>query len=153
MSLNKRMIDWLRDNTEDGEMLGPFKFVWLLLKEEPVYIPLIFMITCTGVIFAYFLKNIFSSRKSRVLWMVASFLMSVMLSVIAVEPEATYVKIQKKKNEISFILDNCKVSAFEAQQAGLLGTTKDAWSCPDGITCYLPVKYRGEGISSGKNKV
>ncbi|MEQ0112792.1 hypothetical protein ABLU99_21575 [Klebsiella sp. JN_Kp123] len=133
-------------------MTDAFKYTWLLLKEEPVYIPLIFMITGTGVIFAYVLKNIFSSRKSRALWMVASFLMSVMVSVIAVEPEATYVKIQEKKNEITFILENCKVSAFEAQQAGLLGTTKDAWSCPDGITRYLPVRYRPEG-SSSVNKV
>lgn len=133
-------------------MLGPIKFVWLLLKEEPVYIPLILMITGTGVIFAYVLKNIFTSRKSRVLWMVASFLMSLMLIFIAVEPETTYVNIQEKKNEITFILENCKVSAFEVQQAGLLGTTKDAWSCPDGITRYLPVKYRPEG-SSSVNKV
>ncbi|MCW9490411.1 hypothetical protein [Klebsiella michiganensis] len=133
-------------------MTDAFKYTWLLLKEEPVYIPLIFMITGTGIIFAYVLKNIFSSRKSRVLWMIASFLMSVMVSVIAVEPEATYVKIQEKKNEITFILESCKVSAFEAQQAGLFGTTKDAWSCPDGITRYLPVKYRPEG-SSSVNKV
>ena len=133
-------------------MTEAFKYTWLLLKEEPVYIPLIFMITGTGVIFAYVLKNIFISRKSRVLWMVASFLMSVMLIVIAVEPETTYVKIQEKKNEITFILENCKISAFEAQQAGLLGTKKDAWSCPDGITRYLPVRYRPEG-SSSVNKV
>lgn len=133
-------------------MTDAFKYTWLLLKEEPVYIPLIFMITGTGIIFAYVLKNIFSSRKSRVLWMIASFLMSVMVSVIAVEPEATYVKIQEKKNEITFILESCKVSAFKAQQAGLFGTTKDAWSCPDGITRYLPVKYRPEG-SSSVNKV
>ncbi|HED3236241.1 hypothetical protein [Klebsiella oxytoca] len=128
------------------------KYTWLLLKEEPVYIPLIFMITGTGVIFAYVLKNIFRSQKSRIIWMIAAFLMSVMVSVIAVEPEVTYVKIQKKKNEITFILENCKVSAFEAQRAGLFGATKDAWSCPDGITRYLPVKYRPEG-SSSVNKV
>lgn len=131
-------------------MTEVFKYTWLLLKEEPVYIALIFMITGIGVIFAYFLKNIFRSQKSRIIWMIASFLMSVMVSVIAVEPEVTYVKIQKKKNEITFILENCKVSAFEAQQAGLFGTTKDAWSCPDGITRYLPVKYRPEAGSSEK---
>ena len=131
-------------------MTEVFKYTWLLLKEEPVYIALILMITGAGVIFAYFLKNIFRSQKSRIIWMIASFLMSVMVSVIAVEPEVTYVKIQEKKNEITFILENCKVSAFEAQQAGLFGTTKDAWSCPDGITRYLPVKYRPEAGSSEK---
>ena len=41
-------------------MTEVFKYTWLLLKEEPVYIALIFMITGTGVIFAYFLKNIFA---------------------------------------------------------------------------------------------
>ena len=131
-------------------MTEVFQYTWLLLKEEPVYIALIFMITGTGVIFAYFLKNIFRSQKSRIIWMIAAFLMSVMVSVIAVEPEVTYVKIQEKKNEITFILENCKISAFEAQQAGLFGTTKDAWSCPDGITRYLPVKYRPEAGSSEK---
>lgn len=129
-------------------MTDAFKYIWLLLKEEPVYIALILMIAGTGVIFAYFLKNIFRTQKSRIIWMIAAFLMSVMVSVIAVEPEVTYVKIQKKKNEITFILESCKVSAFEAQQAGLFGATKDAWSCPDGITRYLPVKYRPEGSSS-----
>ncbi|MCJ3377220.1 hypothetical protein LNY74_06005 [Klebsiella pneumoniae] len=133
-------------------MTEVFKYTWLLLKEESVYGLLILLIIGTGVIFAYFLKNIFRSQKSRIIWMIASFLMSVMVSVIAVEPEVTYVKIQKKKNEITFILENCKVSAFEAQQAGLFGATKDAWSCPDGITRYLPVKYRPEG-SSSLNKV
>lgn len=133
-------------------MTEVFKYTWLLLKEESVYGLLVLLIIGTGVIFAYVLKNIFRSQKSRIIWMIASFLMSVMVSVIAVEPEVTYVKIQKKKNENTFILDNCKVSAFEAQQAGLFGTTKDAWSCPDGITRYLPVKYRTEG-SSSVNKV
>lgn len=133
-------------------MTEVFKYTWLLLKEESVYGLLILLIIGTGVIFAYFLKNIFRSQKSRIIWMIASFLMSVMVSVIAVEPEVTYVKIQKKKNEITFILENCKVSAFEAQQAGLFGATKDAWACPDGITRYLPVKYRPEG-SSSLNKV
>ncbi|SAQ56165.1 hypothetical protein [Klebsiella oxytoca] len=126
-------------------MTEVFKYTWLLLKEESVYGLLILLIIGTGVIFAYFLKNIFRSQKSRIIWMIAAFLMSVMVSVIAVEPEVTYVKIQKKKNEITFILENCKVSAFEAQRAGLFGATKDAWSCPDGITRYLPVKYRSEG--------
>lgn len=105
-------------------MLGPFKFVWLLLKEEPVYIPLIFMITCTGVIFAYFLKNIFSSRKSRVLWMVASFLMSVMLSVIAVEPEATYVKIQKKRTRFLLFLITAKSPHLKRNRQGYSGQQK-----------------------------
>ena len=63
-------------------------------------------------------------------------------------PEFTYKDIQQGKENISFALKNCRVSAFEAQQAGLLGTTKDAWACPDGITRYLPVKYRSEGGSS-----
>ncbi|WP_224239683.1 hypothetical protein [Klebsiella oxytoca] len=59
------------------------------------------------------------------------------------------IKIFNKEN-ISFTLKNCKISAFEAQQAGLFGTTKDAWSCPDGITRYPPVKYRPEAGSSEK---
>ena len=35
-------------------MTEAFKYTWLLLKEEPVYIPLIFMITGTGVISVFF---------------------------------------------------------------------------------------------------
>ncbi|WP_224239682.1 hypothetical protein [Klebsiella oxytoca] len=35
-------------------MTEAFKYAWLLLKEEPVYIPLIFMITGTGVISVFF---------------------------------------------------------------------------------------------------
>lgn len=83
-------------------MTEAFKYTWLLLKEEPVYGPPVLLIAGTGVIFAYFLKDMFSSRKSRILFMMASFLMSAMVSVIAVEPEATYVKIQKKKERDYF---------------------------------------------------
>ncbi|HBS7138081.1 TPA: hypothetical protein MAO99_004795 [Klebsiella pneumoniae] len=51
-----------------------------------------------------------------------------------------------RKNNTMYTLTNCKVSAFDAQH-GFNGR-KDAWSCPDGITRYLPVKYRPEGSSS-----
>ena len=131
-------------------MTEAFKYTWLLLKEEPVYIPLIFMITGTGVISVFFVLKDFRSWWSKLILLVIDVLFCVMVSVIAVEPEVTYLKIQEKKNEITFILENCKVSAFEAQQAGLFGATKDAWSCPDGITRYLPVKYRPEAGSSEK---
>lgn len=133
-------------------MLGPFKFVWLLLKEEPVYIPLILMISGAGFIFAFFVQKGFRSRWSKITCLIGAFLFSLVIFVGALGPESTYKDIQQRKGNISFTLKNCKVSAFEAQQAGLLGTTKDAWSCPDGITRYLPVKYRPEGISSEKKQ-
>jgi hypothetical protein len=46
-----------------------------------------------------FFKEYIQISKSRIIWMIASFLMSVMVSVIAVEPEVTYVKIQKKRTK------------------------------------------------------
>lgn len=133
-------------------MLGPFKFVWLLLKEEPVYIPLILMIAGTGFIFAFFVQKGFRSRWSKIICLIGALLFSLVIFVGALGPESIYKDIQQRKENISFALKNCKGSALEAQQVGLLGTIKDAWSCSDGITRYLPVKYRGEGISSGKNK-
>ncbi|WKF89230.1 type-F conjugative transfer system protein TrbI [Klebsiella pneumoniae] len=33
-------------------------------------------------------------------------------------------------------------AAFEAQQAGFLAKAKDGWSCPDGVTRYMDVRYR-----------
>jgi hypothetical protein len=48
-----------------------------------------------------------------------------------------------------YTLTNCKISAFDAHKDLM---AEDAWSCPDGITRYLPVKYRPEG-SLSENKV
>jgi hypothetical protein len=48
----------------------------------------------------------------------------------------------KPKQDVIYTLKNCRVSAFEAQQAGFLAKAKDAWSCPDGVTRYMDVKYR-----------
>ena len=59
-----------------------------------------------------------------------------------IEPESTYKQIQTNKQDVIYTLKNCRVSAFEAQQAGFLAKAKDAWSCPDGVTRYMDVKYR-----------
>ena len=131
-------------------MTEAFKYTWLLLKEEPVYIPLIFMITGTGVISVFFVLKDFRSWWSKLILLVIDVLFCLFIFIAALEPESTYKNIQQRKENISFTLKNCKISAFEAQQAGLFGTTKDAWSCPDGITRYLPVKYRPEAGSSEK---
>ena len=53
-----------------------------------------------------------------------------------------YKQIQTNKQDVIYTLKNCRVSAFEAQQAGFLAKAKDAWSCPDGVTRYMDVKYR-----------
>ncbi len=61
---------------------------------------------------------------------------------VFIEPESTYKQIQTNKQDVIYTLKNCRVSAFEAQQAGFLAKAKDAWSCPDGVTRYMDVKYR-----------
>ena len=99
-------------------------FIRLLLKEKPVYIALILMITGTGVIFAYFLKNIFRPQKSRIIWMIAAFLMSVMVSVIAVEPEVTYVKIQKKRTKSLLFLRTARSPHLKHNRQGYSGQQK-----------------------------
>lgn len=58
------------------------------------------------------------------------------------DPESTYKQIINRKENIIYTLRNCRVSAFEAQQAGFLAKAKDAWSCPDGVTRYMDVRYR-----------
>jgi hypothetical protein len=64
-------------------------------------------------------------------------------------PEDTYKDYFRKKNTM-YTLNKLQGLSFDAQQ-GFNGR-KDAWSCPDGITRYLPVKYRPEG-SLSENKV
>lgn len=51
-------------------MTEAFKYTWLLLKEEPVYIPLIFMITGTGVISVFFVLKDFRSWWSKLILLV-----------------------------------------------------------------------------------
>lgn len=128
-------------------MTESFKYLWLLLKEEPVYGPIVILIICIGLIFAFSIQPGFKSMRGKVIFLTVVLSISMVVCVGAIEPETTYKQIQQRKNDVAFILKKCKVSAFEAQQAGLLGTTKDAWSCPDGITRYLPVKYRTAGAT------
>lgn len=58
------------------------------------------------------------------------------------DPESTYKQIINRKENIIYTLKNCRISAFEAQQAGFLAKAKDGWSCPDGVTRYMDVRYR-----------
>lgn len=126
-------------------MIESVRYTWLLLKDEPLYVPPILLLIGTVVISWYFVQIMFTPWWGKILCLMMAFLLCYFLIVGAIEPESTYKDIQKKKESIIYTLKNCRVSAFEAQQAGLIGTTKDAWSCPDGVTRYLPVKYRDKG--------
>lgn len=70
--------------------------------------------------------------------------------LVILSPEDAYKEMILRKKNTMNTLTNCKISAFDAKQ-GINGR-KDAWSCPDGTTRYLPVKYRPEG-SLSENKV
>lgn len=133
-------------------MIEATKHVWFVLRDEPLYIiPVVYsVVSALGMIFLSL--RTYKRLWSRILGATVTSLGIIVFSYSLLSPESTYKDIQQGKENISFALKNCRVSAFEAQQAGLLGTTKDAWSCPDGITRYLPVKYRPEG-SSSVNKV
>lgn len=133
-------------------MIEATKHVWFVLRDEPLYIiPVVYsVVSALGMIFLSL--RTYKRLWSRILGATVTSSGIIVFSYSLLSPESTYKDIQQGKENISFALKNCRVSAFEAQQAGLLGTTKDAWSCPDGITRYLPVKYRPEG-SSSVNKV
>lgn len=133
-------------------MTEAIKQVWFVLREEPMYIIPVMLSCVWGLYLIYFSIYTFERLWSRILGATVMSLVIIFFSYGLLSPESTYKDIQQGKENISFALKNCRVSAFEAQQAGLFGTTKDAWSCPDGITRYLPVKYRPEG-SSSVNKV
>ncbi|WDC46621.1 hypothetical protein PTC90_32000 (plasmid) [Klebsiella grimontii] len=75
-------------------------------------------------IFAYFLKNIFISKEQDNLD--DSFILNVCNGnrYCYFEPEDTYKDMRKKKKNTMYTLTNCKVSAFDAQQAGFSGQQK-----------------------------
>ena len=126
-------------------MIEATKHVWFVLRAEPLYIiPVVYsVVSALGMIFLSL--RTYKRLWSRIRGATVTSLVIIVFSYSLLSPESTYKDIQQRKENISFALKNCRVSAFEAQQAGLFGATKDAWSCPDGVTRYLPVKYRSEG--------
>jgi len=126
-------------------MIEAIKQVWFILREEPIYFfPVIYSVV--SVLFMiYFSVRTFEKMWSRMLGATVISFVIIAFSYSLLSPESTYEDIKKRNDDITFTLKNCKVSAFEAQQAGFLDTAKDAWSCPDGVTRYLPVKYRDKG--------
>ncbi len=78
-------------------MTEAFKYTWLLLKEEPVYIPLIFMITGTGVISVFFVLKDFRSWWSKLILLVIDVLFCLFIFIAALEPESTYKIFNKEK--------------------------------------------------------
>lgn len=128
------------------------KYLWLLLCEEPSYTFLFISIVGFAVIVSAFFQRVITSWWGKTLSVILCMVSIITTATGVLDPESTYKQIKNRKENFIYTLKNCRVSAFEAQQAGLLGKAKDAWSCPDGVTWYMDVKYRDKGIHSLSDK-
>ena len=131
-------------------MINYLTFTYRLVRADSFYIFYFFLAIGMGVIVGCFASRAFERRGLRGCMFSGALIFHVITALVILSPEDTYKDMIFRKKNTMYTLTNCKVSAFDAQQ-GFNGR-KDAWSCPDGITRYLPVKYRSEG-SSSENKV
>ncbi|ASC31662.1 TPA: hypothetical protein ME365_004278 [Klebsiella pneumoniae] len=123
-------------------MIDSIKYLWLLLCEEPSYIGMLMLVIVTTVVMSFFLQRLFVSWWGKSIILIMCIVVAITEVFGFLEPESTYKQIQTRKQDVIYTLKNCRISAFEAQQAGFLAKAKDAWSCPDGITRYMDVRYR-----------
>ena len=123
-------------------MTDSMKYLWLLFCEEPSYIFLFVLIVGSAVIVSAFFQRVITSWRGKTLSVILCMVSMITTATGVLDPESTYKQIINRKENIIYTLKNCRVSAFEAQQAGFLAKAKDAWSCPDGVTRYMDVRYR-----------
>ncbi|WP_373629224.1 hypothetical protein [Klebsiella variicola] len=123
-------------------MTDSMKYLWLLFCEESSYIFLFVLIVGSAVIASAFFQRVITSWWGKTLSVILCMVSMITTATGVLDPEATYKKIINRKENITYTLRNCRVSAFEAQQAGFLAKAKDGWSCPDGVTRYMDVRYR-----------
>lgn len=118
------------------------KYLWLLLREDSSYIFMLILIVGSAVIVSSFFQRVITSWWGKILSVILCMVSMITTATGVLDPESTYKQIINRKENIIYTLRNCRVSAFEAQQAGFLAKAKDAWSCPDGVTLYMDVRYR-----------
>ena len=123
-------------------MTDSMKYLWLLLREDSSYIFMLMLIVGTAVVMSFFIQRLFVSWWGKTIILIMCIVVAITEVFAFLEPESTYKQIQTRKQDVIYTLKNCRISAFEAQQAGVLAKAKDAWSCPDGVTRYMDVRYR-----------
>ncbi|HBQ6790017.1 TPA: hypothetical protein L8O06_000265 [Klebsiella pneumoniae] len=123
-------------------MTDSMKYLWLLLREDSSYIFMLMLIVGTAVVMSFFLQRLFVSWWGKTIILIMCIVVAITEVFGFLEPESTYKQIQTRKQDVIYTLKNCRISAFEAQQAGFLAKAKDGWSCPDGVTRYMDVRYR-----------
>jgi hypothetical protein len=124
-------------------MTDSMKYLWLLFREDSSYIFMLMLIVGSAVIVSAFFQRAITSRWGKTLSVILCMVVSMITTATGVlDPESTYKQIINRKENIIYTLKNCRISAFEAQQAGFLAKAKDGWSCPDGVTRYMDVRYR-----------
>ncbi|WP_109223299.1 hypothetical protein [Klebsiella pneumoniae] len=123
-------------------MTDSMKYLWLLLREDSSYIFMLMLIVGSAAVMSFFLQRLITSWWGKTLSVILCMVSMITTATGVLEPESTYKQIQTNKQDVIYTLKNCRVSAFEAQQAGFLAKAKDAWSCPDGVTRYMDVRYR-----------
>ncbi|MGK6902368.1 hypothetical protein MMF79_00028700 [Klebsiella pneumoniae] len=123
-------------------MTESIKYLWMLLCEESSYIFMLMLIVGTAAVMSFFLQRLFVSWWGKSIILILCIVRVITTATGVLDPESTYKQIINNKQDVIYTLRNCRVSAFEAQQAGFLAKAKDAWSCPDGVTRYMDVRYR-----------
>ena len=123
-------------------MTDSMKYLWLLFREDSSYIFMLMLIVGTAAVMSFFLQRLFVSWWGKSIILIMCIVVAITEVFVFIEPESTYKQIQTRKQDVIYTLKNCRISAFEAQQAGFLAKAKDGWSCPDGVTRYMDVRYR-----------
>ena len=123
-------------------MTDSMKYLWLLFREDSSYIFMLMLIVGSAVIVSAFFQRAITSWWGKTLSVILCMVSMITTATGVLYPESTYKQIINRKENIIYTLKNCRISAFEAQQAGFLAKAKDGWSCPDGVTRYMDVRYR-----------
>ncbi|MDP1033886.1 hypothetical protein Q6314_26490, partial [Klebsiella pneumoniae] len=101
---------------------------------------MLILIVGSAVIVSSFFQRVITSSWGKTLIVILCMESMITTATGVLDPESTYKQIINSKENIIYTLRNCRVSAFEEQQAGFLAKAKDACSSPAGVTESLYVR-------------
>ncbi|WKF89310.1 hypothetical protein [Klebsiella pneumoniae] len=108
-------------------MTDSMKYLWLLFREDSSYIFMLMLIVGSAVIVSAFFQRAIKSWWGKTLSVILCMVSMITTATGVLDPESTYKQIINRKENIIYTLKNCRISAFEAQQAGFLAKAKDEW--------------------------
>lgn len=129
-------------------MTAFIQYIRFMMWEELVYFAPVIYAVVVSLISGLFFQRYYKTGWGKTLCLLFLFSVNIAFALLVMSPEAKYKSLQVTKADMAWTLAHCRIDVMYAQKATLFSKARDAWRCPDGVTRYLSVEYRGKGDGS-----